>query len=389
MNKIYTKIVRLGMVSLLLFLLSSLTLLGQTPSTFNYQAALRDATGHVLESTSASIQLIIHQGSETGTTVYSEIHNTTTSEFGLVNLEIGSVTPATFATIDWSAGPYFVEVIVNGASMGTSQLLTVPYALHAESANETDPVFTGSQASNITSTDITNLGNLSGVNTGDQNISGIATNAADITALQGEQATQNAAIALNTAKVGLTAGQIAILGNTSGVNTGDQDGSETHVNAGANVSVTGTGTSGNPYVVNSIGVTDYGVSTASAVTIASGSISSGTRTTILQRTGVPAGTYAVFFSCPIRNQAASTSGLSIAWAVTANDVNPGFPVDGITTSFIPASGWTANHNFGQSGFKVITLGSTGTIELKMVYYGSLTSGTVATAGTVQMRIIRL
>jgi len=59
-----------------------------------------------------------------------------------------------------------------------SQLLTVPYALHAKTAetitggiNETYPVFTGSQANNITATDITNLGNLSGTNTGDQTIS--------------------------------------------------------------------------------------------------------------------------------------------------------------------------------------------------------------------------
>lgn len=131
MNKIYTRIARLGMVSLLLFLLSALTLLSQTPTTFNYQAVLRNAGGYILESTNASIQLVIHQGTATGTTAYSEIHNTITSEFGLVNLEIGSITPATFATIDWSAGPYFVEVIVNGTSMGASELLTVPYALYA------------------------------------------------------------------------------------------------------------------------------------------------------------------------------------------------------------------------------------------------------------------
>ena len=103
MNKLYTKITQLGMVSLLLFLLSALTLAGQTPTTFNYQAVLRDATGHIQVSESVSLQLVIHQGTITGTTVYSEVHNTTTTEFGLVNLEVGSVTPASFATIDWSA----------------------------------------------------------------------------------------------------------------------------------------------------------------------------------------------------------------------------------------------------------------------------------------------
>ena len=61
MNKIYTSITRIGTVSLLLFLISALTLVGQTPTTFNYQAVLRDATGHILESTNVSIQLVIHQ----------------------------------------------------------------------------------------------------------------------------------------------------------------------------------------------------------------------------------------------------------------------------------------------------------------------------------------
>ena len=131
MNKIYTRIARSGVVTLLLLAVSAITLFGQTPTTFNYQAVLRDATGHILESTNVSIQLVVHQGTSTGTTVYSEVHNTSTTEFGLVNLEVGSVTPASFALIDWAAGPYFVEVIVNGTSMGASELLTVPYALYA------------------------------------------------------------------------------------------------------------------------------------------------------------------------------------------------------------------------------------------------------------------
>jgi hypothetical protein len=117
--------------SALLFLVSAMTLLGQTPKTFNYQAVLRDSDGDLNENASVSIQLQLHQGTATGTIVYSEAHTTTTNEFGMVNLEIGSVTPATFDAIDWSAGPYFVEVSVNGTSMGTSELLTVPYALYA------------------------------------------------------------------------------------------------------------------------------------------------------------------------------------------------------------------------------------------------------------------
>jgi hypothetical protein len=131
MKKTYTPITRFLTASVMLFLVSAMVLIGQTPSTFNYQAVLRDTDGNPRTNVNVSIELEIHQTTETGTTVYSEIHNTTTSEFGLVNLEIGSINPVSFGTIDWSAGPYFVEVIVDGTSMGVSELLTVPYALYA------------------------------------------------------------------------------------------------------------------------------------------------------------------------------------------------------------------------------------------------------------------
>jgi hypothetical protein len=87
------------------------------------------------------------------------------------------------ATIDWSNGTYYVKITVDGTDFGTSQLLSVPYALHAKTTEtvtgtitETDPVYSASQAANITATDITNLIYLSGTNTGDQDISGIAIN---------------------------------------------------------------------------------------------------------------------------------------------------------------------------------------------------------------------
>jgi len=131
MKKNYTHISRILTASVMLFLVSALTLLGQTPTTFQYQAILRNTDGTINSDASVNIQLELHQGTEAGAVVYSETHSTTTSEFGMVNLEIGSITPATFATINWAAGPYFVEVSVNGLSMGTSELLTVPYALYA------------------------------------------------------------------------------------------------------------------------------------------------------------------------------------------------------------------------------------------------------------------
>jgi Collagen triple helix repeat (20 copies) len=131
MKQTHTPIPRILTASLLLFMVSALTLFGQTPGTFNYQAVLRDADGYINADANVNIEMEIHQGTESGTVVYSEVHSATTSEFGMVNLEIGSLNPTSFGTIDWAAGPYFVEVSVDGISMGTSELLTVPYALYA------------------------------------------------------------------------------------------------------------------------------------------------------------------------------------------------------------------------------------------------------------------
>lgn len=103
----------------------------QTPTTFNYQSVLRDADGQVLNNKDAEIGIAILQGSATGSEVFSETHSVTTNSFGLINLQIGSVNTTGMETIDWSAGPYFIEISVDGTVMGTSQLLSVPFALHA------------------------------------------------------------------------------------------------------------------------------------------------------------------------------------------------------------------------------------------------------------------
>jgi hypothetical protein len=74
------------------------------------------------------------QGNATGLQVFIEAHSVTTNEFGLVNLEIGSKNPTGFSDIDWSAGIYFIKISVDNTVMGTSQLLSVPYALYAKTA---------------------------------------------------------------------------------------------------------------------------------------------------------------------------------------------------------------------------------------------------------------
>jgi hypothetical protein len=127
------------------------TLWGQVPASFKYQAVLRDTRGNVKFNTSANIGIDILQGGASGTIAYSETHYAVTDGFGLISLEIGNGNPTKglFSAISWGTGTYFVRVMIDGVNMGTTQLLSVPYALYAKTAEsitgtiqEKDPLFT-------------------------------------------------------------------------------------------------------------------------------------------------------------------------------------------------------------------------------------------------------
>ncbi len=119
------------LLTLIAVLLIGATTFAQTPQSFNYQAVLRNASGQVMANQEVEIGVAILQGSDTGTEVFAETHSVTTNSFGLANLQIGSVNTSEMQTIDWSAGPYFIQISVDGTVMGASQLLSVPFAMHA------------------------------------------------------------------------------------------------------------------------------------------------------------------------------------------------------------------------------------------------------------------
>jgi hypothetical protein len=114
----------------------------QVPEGISYQAILRDLNGNVIQSRLVGMQISVLQGSPTGTAVYVETQAPTTNANGLISLEIGSGTVQTgsFASIDWANGPHFIKAETdpiggtNYSLTGTSQLLSVPYALHAKTA---------------------------------------------------------------------------------------------------------------------------------------------------------------------------------------------------------------------------------------------------------------
>jgi hypothetical protein len=129
------------LLSLVAIATLSLSSFGQAPEGFKYQAVVRDAGNLILNNQAVGMQLTIQQGSVGGTAAYSETFSVTSNAYGLVNLEIGTGTTSyDFTTIDWGNGPYFIETaadVTGGTSytvMGTSQLMSVPYALYAKTS---------------------------------------------------------------------------------------------------------------------------------------------------------------------------------------------------------------------------------------------------------------
>jgi len=172
-----------------LFILSATsTLYSQVPEGFSYFAIVRDLGGSPLVTQTVSFRFSIIQGSPSGVPVYVESHSVTTDQYGIVSLIIGSGTDVTgdFASIDWGGDSYFLKAeldITGGTSysdMGTTHLLSVPYALYTKTA------------ANVFSGDYNDL-----------------------------------------------------------INKPVTDGSETKISAGTNITLTGSGTIANPYIINS------------------------------------------------------------------------------------------------------------------------------------------
>jgi trimeric autotransporter adhesin len=120
--------------------LSLLPLHSQAPLILKYQAVLRDGSGQVIVSQAKSVVVDILRDNPSGTVLFTEHHDVTTTDQGLINLEIGSVNSAGLAAIDWADGPYFLRITIGDVVMGTSQLVSVPYALYAAKTN-TDAKF--------------------------------------------------------------------------------------------------------------------------------------------------------------------------------------------------------------------------------------------------------
>ena len=122
-------------LTILAVVLLTASVFAQAPQKMSYQAVIRNSSNALVISHTVGMKISILQGSSTGTAVYTETQTPTTNANGLVTIEIGS--GAGFNTIDWSNGTYFIKTETDPAGgttytiEGTSQLLSVPYALYA------------------------------------------------------------------------------------------------------------------------------------------------------------------------------------------------------------------------------------------------------------------
>jgi hypothetical protein len=206
----------------LAFCISNLLIAQAPPNAFNYSAVARNAAGLPIANTTIGIQIGILKTSVLGALQYQENHFVNTDAFGLFNLTVGAgaVQSGTMAAINWSNDDYYLKVDMdaNGSTnfltMGATQLLSVPYALHAKTAEsivggaavETDPIFGTSVAKGITTADTANWNNK-----------------------------QQKLIA--GAGISITNNTITSTPNV-------------YIQAGSNVTITGTGTQANPYIIN-------------------------------------------------------------------------------------------------------------------------------------------
>jgi hypothetical protein len=140
------------------FFFSTLTAQAQAPQRMSFQAVVRDAGGKLVAERTVGMRLSILRSSPNGTAVFVETHQPQTNANGLASLEIGAGTPlaGTLAAVDWALGPYFLKTETDpdgGTSFdiaGVSQLLSVPYALHAKTAENGDQVVTLDGSGSVT-----------------------------------------------------------------------------------------------------------------------------------------------------------------------------------------------------------------------------------------------
>lgn len=123
----------------MILLLQNSNVFAQAPKQFNYQAVARNAAGAPIANQTIKLRLSIHHGSAAGAIQYSETRSITTNAFGIFTVAIGGPGTAessgSINSVSWQNGDKFLQVEIDPSGgnsfndIGTTQLLSVPYAL--------------------------------------------------------------------------------------------------------------------------------------------------------------------------------------------------------------------------------------------------------------------
>ena len=216
----FTNSLRTSLYTTVGALLLTLSSFAQAPEKMSYQAVIRGANNALVTNQQVGMQISILQGS---TAVYEETQTPTSNTNGLVSLEIGTgtVISGSFTAIDWSADTYFIKTETdptggtNYTITGTSQLLSVPFALYATTSGDAGAVAANTakvgytEAAVSANTDV--AANTLKVGYTEALVSANTDVVANTTKV-GITAVQAIAITANTAKVGYT--QAAVSANT-------------------------------------------------------------------------------------------------------------------------------------------------------------------------------
>jgi hypothetical protein len=155
------------LIGIFTFILTISASLAQAPNKMSYQAVVRNASNALIANQQVGMRISIIQGSIFGASVYVETQTVSTNANGLASLEIGSGNPifGSFSNISWENGPYYIKTEidpsggVNYSIIGTTQLLSVPYALYAQKTS-----LDAGPGISINGNKISNSGDLSNTN---------------------------------------------------------------------------------------------------------------------------------------------------------------------------------------------------------------------------------
>lgn len=146
---------------ILLLAILSMTdgIFAQPPPGVPFQAVAKDALNNPAKNRKVYIKDVIYQGTPNGTKVWEEAFETTTNDDGIYTIVIGkgiksaSIPINSLSQIDWGNGPYFYNFKIavapsipaawwvaadNYQDMGTTQMMSVPYAMYAGNASVTN-----------------------------------------------------------------------------------------------------------------------------------------------------------------------------------------------------------------------------------------------------------